>query len=367
METISATQPPTGVITLESITEAITNMGWRMGNIEGQLATVKGSVSRIDERMINEEGRVNSTNSTPQATFRASTSGHDHTNSPTITPETFHQTFSQTPIRFGFNVQNPNRPFQPPFNQEVPPNQAPLNKNPPYQMPQTQPISLIEERNDGYQGRYEGEGEEAPWNEAPRNQPRGQMGWRTTRSLCQSRVGQELRKGHGNQYQVEAQRGYYNHDQGGNGGRDVGINSIKISLPYFKGECNPDAYLEWESLWYAITWWEYMKRYHLWWEYMKRYHLWWEYMTRYHLVVQDGHPPPWTGLKALIRVKYVPERFRQELLAKLYNLRQGSKSVVAYYDEIRNLILKLEYAENECHDPKLDVMALVLSHQDKSA
>ncbi|KAK4724174.1 hypothetical protein R3W88_026953 [Solanum pinnatisectum] len=109
------------------------------------------------------------------------------------------------------------------------------------------------------------------------------------------------------------QRSYYNHDQGG--GRDVGINSIKTSLPPFKGECNPDDYLEWESLCerilqvndltevkkscftiisqfegFAITWWECMKR--------------------YHLVLQDGHPPPWTGLKALMRVKYVPERYR---------------------------------------------------------
>ncbi|KAH0773746.1 hypothetical protein KY290_010883 [Solanum tuberosum] len=67
---------------------------------------------------------------------------------------------------------------------------------------------------------------------------------------------------------------------------------------------------------------------------------WWEYMKRYHQVVQDGHPPPWTGLKALIRVKYVSERLSQELLAKLYNLRQGSISVATYDDEFRNLILK---------------------------
>ncbi|KAK4707456.1 hypothetical protein R3W88_033003 [Solanum pinnatisectum] len=74
-------------------------------------------------------------------------------------------------------------------------------------------------------------------------------------------------------------------DQGGNGGCDVGINSIN-NLPPFKGECNPNAYLEWESLCerifqvndltevkkscfamaqfegFGITWWEYMKRYH---------------------------------------------------------------------------------------------------------
>lgn len=56
---------------------------------------------------------------------------------------------------------------------------------------------------------------------------------------------------------------------------------------------------------------------------------WWEYMKRYHLVVQEGHPPPWREFKWLMRAKYVPERYRQGLLAKLYNLRQGSKSVEA--------------------------------------
>ncbi|KAH0665209.1 hypothetical protein KY285_026415 [Solanum tuberosum] len=37
------------------------------------------------------------------------------------------------------------------------------------------------------------------------------------------------------------------------------------------------------------------------------------------------------------------------LLSKLYNLRQGSKSVVSYYDEFQNIILKLKYTENEEH------------------
>uniref|UniRef100_M1E009 Gag-pol polyprotein n=1 Tax=Solanum tuberosum TaxID=4113 RepID=M1E009_SOLTU len=71
--------------------------------------------------------------------------------------------------------------------------------------------------------------------------------------------GEELREEHGNQYQGEFQRGYYNNqvgegrgnyygDQGGSGDRDVGINFNNTSLQPFKGECYPDAYLEWESL-----------------------------------------------------------------------------------------------------------------------
>ncbi|KAH0644782.1 hypothetical protein KY284_032666 [Solanum tuberosum] len=59
---------------------------------------------------------------------------------------------------------------------------------------------------------------------------------------------QEVREDHGNHYQGEIQRGYYNNDQGGHGCRDVGINSIKTRLLPFKGECNADDYIEWESL-----------------------------------------------------------------------------------------------------------------------
>ncbi|KAH0672778.1 hypothetical protein KY290_025007 [Solanum tuberosum] len=34
---------------------------------------------------------------------------------------------------------------------------------------------MNEVRNDENQGGYKGEGEEAPWNESPRNRPRGQV------------------------------------------------------------------------------------------------------------------------------------------------------------------------------------------------
>ncbi|KAH0661546.1 hypothetical protein KY284_026477 [Solanum tuberosum] len=174
-----------------------------------------------------------------------------------------------------------------------------------------------------------GEGEEVPWNEAQRNMPRGPIGHKGRGAYANQEYGKKMREEYGNQYQGEVQKGYYNNnqvgegggnyygDQGGNRGRDVGINSIKTSLPPFKGK------------WFAITWWGYMKR--------------------YHLVLQDAHPLPWTGLKALMRVRYVLERYHQELLAKLYNLRQGNKSVVSYYNEFQNLILKLEYTENEEH------------------
>ena len=56
-----------------------------------------------------------------------------------------------------------------------------------------------------------------------------------------------------------------------------------------------------------------------------------------------GKPHPWFRLKNLMRQRYLFETYRHELLAKLYNLRQGSKSVMAYYDEFQQLMLKLDH------------------------
>lgn len=41
--------------------------------------------------------------------------------------------------------------------------------------------------------------------------------------------------------------------------------------------------------------------------------------------------------------------YKHELLAKLYNLRQGNKDVTTYHDEFQKLILKIKYYENTGH------------------
>lgn len=50
-----------------------------------------------------------------------------------------------------------------------------------------------------------------------------------------------------------------------------------------------------------------------------------------------------------MRQNCVSERYQNELLSKLYNLRKGNKNIMAYYDEFQKLILKLGYDEHEKH------------------
>ncbi|KAK4731496.1 hypothetical protein R3W88_024484 [Solanum pinnatisectum] len=109
---------------------------------------------------------------------------------------------------------------------------------------------------------------------------------------------------HGSRYQGGHQRGYHYNDQGGHGGRDVGINSIKMTLPTFKVECNPDAYLEWESqcdrIFSVNELAEVKSSFYANAQFEGYVVTWWEYMKRYHLVVHEGHPPPWPELKRLM-------------------------------------------------------------------
>lgn len=110
MDTGGDTQPPIGEITLATLLEALNN--------------VRGDIARMDGRITTVEGRVNSNDSTPQATFRATTSGHDHTHSPTLTAGTLHQALHPTFVQLGSNSQSIHRPFHFPLSQEAPPNQS---------------------------------------------------------------------------------------------------------------------------------------------------------------------------------------------------------------------------------------------------
>lgn len=57
----------------------------------------------------------------------------------------------------------------------------------------------------------------------------------------------------------------------------------------------------------------------------------------------------WDELKVIMREICVTKRFKQEQLTRLYNLRQGDRSMEEYYEEFQNLILHLDIVEPSNH------------------
>lgn len=127
-----------------------------------------------------------------------------------------------------------------------------------------------------------------------------------------------------------------------------GLNTIKVTLPKFKGSSDLEEFLEWklqsEQIFltnisdalkakyaltqfegYASTWWEFKRR--------ER-----ESQNIYEL-------PTWQELVALIEARYLTSNYYQEVLQKVYMLRHGTKSAEEYYDEFENLRMKSNLEE----------------------
>ncbi|KAF3655919.1 hypothetical protein FXO38_14450 [Capsicum annuum] len=76
---------------------------------------------------------------------------------------------------------------------------------------------------------------------------------------------------------------------------------------------------------------------------------WWEIKRLQRARNDNFDSLDWDELKALMRERYVTERYKQEQLTKLYNLRQGDRSIEEYYDEFQNLILRLDILKPPNH------------------
>ncbi|KAF3639147.1 hypothetical protein FXO37_24075 [Capsicum annuum] len=130
-----------------------------------------------------------------------------------------------------------------------------------------------------------------------------------------------------------------------------GINTIKVGLLTFKGESDPEEFLAWESSCERIfqvndLTEEKKSCYTI--AYFKGYAtMWWEYVKRFDNVLIEGQPAPWFRVSTFVSLGTLTESYHQELFARLYNLKQGNKSVVAYYDKFQQLILKLDHREEQ--------------------
>ncbi|PHU13617.1 hypothetical protein BC332_14822 [Capsicum chinense] len=268
--------------------------------MEERMDGIEGSFSR---RMDTLEVRLDSNHSSSKH-YHASTSGHAITpdtfpqllNLPRPTHEPIHQVLTYPKNRS--QVHQEASQIRDPLDMS----RAPLNQN--------QPIQIDDVEGEGLYG-VEGLDEATLFAEFVRNRRRDYGGGHRGRG---ERVGPAPHDRGNLGHRPHVQEGLV--DQGGNMGRDTGLNSIKITLPSFKGTSDPSLYLDWELQCnrifqlneltsqkkvahaiaqfegYAPTWWE-TKR-------LQR-------ARNNNLDLSD-----WDELKAFMRERYVTERTPQE-------------------------------------------------------
>ena len=125
--------------------------------------------------------------------------------------------------------------------------------------------------------------------------------------------------------------------------QDRGLNTIKVTLPRFKGSSDPDEFLEWkiqsEPIFLTNNIWATLKEKYVVTQFEGYASTWWEFKRRERESHHNYELPTWQELITLVELRYLTPNY-QEVLDKVYMLRQGTKSVEEYYDEFENLRMK---------------------------
>ncbi|KAF7834891.1 putative gag-pol polyprotein [Senna tora] len=120
--------------------------------------------------------------------------------------------------------------------------------------------------------------------------------------------------------------------------RDVAEPDPKIKYPTFKGNTNPDLYLDWEMKFEQIIrmndWSEEKKVKLASFQFSDFAIVWWEDLQLKRRLKGKGPPRTWEKLKKLMRKKYVPSYYYRELNRKLRMFTQGSLAVDEYVHEL---------------------------------
>jgi hypothetical protein len=72
--------------------------------------------------------------------------------------------------------------------------------------------------------------------------------------------------------------------------------------------------------------------------------VWW---SEYHHRKNPNNTPTWDALKRVMRARFVPSYYARDLLHKLQQLRQRSKSIEEYYQELQMGMLHCGLEESE--------------------
>jgi len=128
------------------------------------------------------------------------------------------------------------------------------------------------------------------------------------------------------------------------------LKNIKLSIPPFQGKYDPEAYLEWEKkielVFECHNYSENKKVKLAAIEFSDYAMIWWDQLTTSRR--RNGEHPisTWIEMKAVMRRRFIPSYYHQELHQKLQNLIQGMKSVEDYYKEMEVAMIRTDIQED---------------------
>ena len=146
------------------------------------------------------------------------------------------------------------------------------------------------------------------------------------------------------------------HNRRGMGGRrrrevhnnDDAFSKIKFKVPPFDGKYDPDAYITWEiAVDQKFACHEFPENTRVraaTSEFTDFASVWW---IEYGKKNSNNIPKTWDALKRAMRARFVPSYYARDMINKLQQLRQGSKSVEEYYQELQTGMLRCKLEEDE--------------------
>jgi len=150
-------------------------------------------------------------------------------------------------------------------------------------------------------------------------------------------------------------RRLYTNRRGMGGGRrrevhrnDDAFSKVKFKIPPFDGKYDPDAYITWEiavdQKFACHEFPEHTRVRAATSEFTDFASVWW---IEHGKKNPNNMPQTWDALKRVMRARFVPSYYARDLLNKLQLLRQGTKSVEEYYQELQMGMLRCNIEEGE--------------------
>ena len=129
--------------------------------------------------------------------------------------------------------------------------------------------------------------------------------------------------------------------------RDDPLAKIQFTMPSFAGKYDPDSYLTWElavdQKFACYQFPENRKIRAATSKFIDFASIWWIEACRN----ENNIPRTWDAMKRMMRARFVPSYYACDLLNNLQRLRQGSKIVEDYYQELQIGLLRCGLDETE--------------------